>query len=285
MKLKNLFILFIISVLAINLGTGDAVAKPNGKPVLQPTVTLAEPVTLKTSDDWTLSALYLAPEAEENPTVVLLHDLGKNKEAFDPLAKALAQEGMGYLAVDLRGYGASAGEKPASTFAREGEDNPFNQMTLDVAAALAFLRTKKIPAEQTVVLGVGLGANVAVKSTLSLPAITHLGLINPSVNIRDVLAVEPMRHYKGDVLIAASADDKKSFLEASILRNVAYLTIGPDSGKVTFLTAYDKTSHEMLNQHLIPTVMQWLKTPQRPPLAPDEDESAATPEFQPPLQD
>ncbi len=284
MKLKNLFVLSGILILETGLYTFAPAAKPTGKSVLQPTVTLAEPVKLKTADGWTLSALYLAPEAEENPTVILLHDLGKNKEAFDPLAKVLAQEGIGYLALDLRGYGESTGETPASSFAREGEDNPFNQMTADVAAAVAFLRTKSVPTEQMVLFGVGLGANVAAKSTVSLGGINGLVLISPSVNIRDVLTIAPMRQYKGNVLIAAGADDKKLFLEASVIRNVAYLTTGPDSGKVTFLTAYDKTSHEMLNQYLIPTVIQWLKTPQRPAQAPDDEETATT-GFQPSLPD
>ena len=97
-----------------------------------------------------------------------------------------------------------------------------------------------------------------------------MALISPSANVRDVLAIAAMRLYKNNVLIAAGAADKKLFMEASVIRNVAYLTTGPENGKVTFLTAYDKTSHEMLNQYLIPAVIQWLQTPTRPEVLPDE---------------
>ena len=76
-----------------------------------------------------------------------------------------------------------------------------------------------------------------------------------------------MRKYKGDVLIAAAADDKKAFLEASVIRNVAFLSSG--EGKVTFLTAYDLTSHELLDKYLRPLIIQWLKTPHMPEVKPD----------------
>ncbi|MBR4592916.1 MAG: alpha/beta hydrolase [Elusimicrobiaceae bacterium] len=235
----------------------------------------AQEVSLSTKDGWTLSALYL-PAQNNQRTIILLHDLGKNKEAFTSLRQALAKAEMGYLALDLRGYGRSTSGGAASSFAREGVDNPFNKMTRDVDSAVEFLKKKGVPIEQMGIIGAGLGANVAAKSMTFWPQIPLVGLISPATNIRDVLAIPAMRLYKGNVLIAAGAADKKLFLEASVIRNVAYLTQGPDSGKVTFLTAYDKTSHEMLDQYLIPAVLQWLKTPQKPETIPDEPAQADT---------
>lgn len=228
------------------------------------------PVTLNTQDGWALSALYM-PAQEDNRTVVLLHDLGKNKEAFTSFKTALANAGFGYLAVDLRGYGQSTGKGEASSFAKEGVDNEFNKMTRDAEAALAFLKKKGVPAENTALLGAGLGANVAAKSMNFLPDVPMLALISPVTNVRDVLTIPSLRVYKdGNVLIAAGAADKKMFLEASVIRNVAHLSTGTDNGKVTFLTAYDLTSHEMLDKYLTPAVLQWLKAPQRPEVLPDE---------------
>ena len=229
----------------------------------------AQAVSLATKDGWTLAALYL-PAQPEQRTVILLHDLKKSKEAFSSFQAALAKEGMGYLALDLRGYGQSTGQGRAASFAREGVDNPFNKMTRDVDAAVEFLRKKQVPLEQMCILGAGLGANVAAKSMTFWPDIPLAALISPTANTRDVLTIPALRIYKGNLLIAAAAADKKLFLEASMIRNVAYLTMGADSGQITFLTAYDKTSHEMLDQYLIPAVIQWLKTPQRPEIIADE---------------
>ena len=226
-------------------------------------------VSLATQDGWTLAAVY-APAAEDRRTVILLHDLGKSKEAFASLRTALAKEGIGYLAVDLRGYGQSTGAGTAASFAREGVDNQFNKMTRDMDAAMDFLQKQRISPDKIGVLGAGLGANVAAKSMTFWPDVALLALISPTANVRDVLTIPALRLYKGNVLIAAGAADKKMFLEASVIRNVAYLTTGPENGKVTFLTAYDKTSHDMLDQYLIPAVIQWLKTPQRPDIIPDQ---------------
>ena len=228
------------------------------------------PVTLSTKDGWALSATYL-PAQEGKRTVILLHDLNKSKKNFAALENALAQNGIGYLAVDLRGHGASIGGGKASTFAREGVDNPFNKMTRDVDSAIDFLHKKGVKDANLAVLGAGLGASVAAKSMTFWPDTALLALISPTSNVRDVLTIPAMRLYKGNVLIAAGAADKKMFLEASVIRNVAYLTTGAENGKVTFLTAYDKTSHEMLDQYLIPAVIQWLQTPKRPDVRPDAD--------------
>lgn len=223
-------------------------------------------ITLSTPDGWELAAVY-QPAKEDHKTVVLVHDLGKQKEAFAKLANALESAGYGYVAFDLRGHGASTNEGEAFSFAREGLDNEFNKMPRDVDAVFAFLKKKGVTVDETVLLGAGLGANVAAKSVSFTPDVPALALISPTTNTRDVLTIPAMRVYKGAVLIAAAADDKKTFLEASVIRNVAYLTTGP--GKVTFLTAYDLSSHEMLDKYFIPTVLQWLSAPVLPEVKPD----------------
>ena len=225
-----------------------------------------QPVNLTTKDGWVLSAVY-QPPLEKGTVVVLLHDLGKNKEAFASFKKALTKAGIGYLAVDLRGHGQSTGKGEYKTFAKEGEDNPFNQMAQDGQAAVQFLKSKKIPAENIMVLGTGLGANLAAKTAQVQPDIRGVALISPGANIRDVLPVPALRAYRGAVLIAASAGERKGFLEASILRNVAFLTTG--EGNVTFLTAYDLASHELLDRYITPSVVQWVLTPVRPEVLPD----------------
>lgn len=234
--------------------------------LLTPALAKPQNVTLSTKDGWSLAAVY-QPATSKQTTVVLLHDLGKNKEAFASFEKALTKAGFGYLALDLRGHGQSTAKGEYKTFAREGADNPFNQMVQDAQAAVDFLKAKKIAPENTILLGAGLGANVAAKTAEKNPDVLGLGLISPSANIRDVLPVPSLRAYKGAVMLAASAGDRKGFLEASILRNVSFLTSG--EGNVTFLTAYDYAGHELLDKYITQSVVQWVDTPLRPEIAPD----------------
>ncbi len=226
----------------------------------------AQNVTLSTQDGWSLAAVY-QPADDKETTVVLLHDLGKKKEEFTSFEKALTKAGFGYLAVDLRGHGQSIGKGEYKTFAKEGADNPFNQMVQDGQTAVSFLRSKGVKPEQIILLGTGLGASIAAKTAQLVPDVEGVALISPNVNIRDVLVVPALRVYKGAVLIAASAGDRKGFLEASILRNVAFLTTG--EGNVTFLTAYDFVGHELLDKYLTQSVVQWVTTPRKPESAPD----------------
>ena len=236
-----------------------------------------ESVSLTAKDGWPLAAVYLP--AKKEATVVLLHDLGKNKEQFSSFKKALANAGFGYVALDLRGHGQSTSKGDYKTFAKEGADNPFNAMMQDAVAAVAFLKTKNIPEEQIFLLGTGLGANVAAKTAGALPNVRGIALISPSANLRDVLPVPALRAYKGAVLLAASGAERKGFLEASILRNVAFLTTG--EGKVTFLTAYELASHELLDKYLTPSVLQWISTPEKPQVLPDAKASAVSAYLQP----
>ena len=245
----------IWSVLIFVLATAVVVAKE-------------APVTLTTKDGWKISAVY-QPAQPAHKTVILLHDLNKNKEAFTSFKAALSKQGFGYVALDLRGHGQSTNLGEVRTFAKEGVDNQFNKMTRDADAAIFFLQEKKIPTGQIALLGAGLGANVAAKTTTFWPEINALALISPSANVRNVLAIAPMRLYKGNLLVAAAAADKKMFLEASVIRNVAYVSAEEDSSKITFLTAYDLKSHEMLDKYLTAAVLQWLTTPSRPQVLPD----------------
>lgn len=230
----------------------------------------AQNITLSTQDGWSLAAVY-QPAGDKDTTVVLLHDLGKKKEEFTSFEKALTKAGFGYLAVDLRGHGQSLGKGAYKTFAKEGTDNPFNQMVQDGQTAVSFLRSKGVAPEHIILLGTGLGANVAAKTA----DVEGIALISPGVNIRDVLAVPALRVYKGAVLIAASAGERKGFLEASILRNVAFLTAG--EGNVTFLTAYDYVGHELLDKYLTQSVVQWITTPRKPESKPDMKSTALMP--------
>ncbi len=228
---------------------------------------------LHTQDGWEISAVY-QPSKEGKPTVLLLHDIGKNKNEFATFSGKLQANGIGYLALDLRGHGESVNIGSYEDFAKEGVDNDYNKMTRDVDAAMAFFKERNIPEEAIVFIGAGMGANVAAKAASLWPSVGGVALITPVTNFRDVLSIPALRVYKGNVFIAAAADDKKTFLEASLLRNVAFLSSG--EGKVVFATAYDQSGHNLLDRWIAPELIQWLLTPLRPEIRPDIVETAET---------
>lgn len=225
-----------------------------------------EDVSLQTQDGWSIAGVY-SPAEEGKKTVLLLHDIGKGKHEFKTFSEKLTENGLGYLAIDLRGHGQSVNKGVYGDFAKEGVDNDFNKMTRDVDAAVNYLNKRGITEENIVFVGAGMGANVAAKAASMWPAVGGVALITPVTNFRDVLTIPALRVYKGNVFIAAAADDKKTFLEASLLRNVAFLSSG--EGKVVFATAYDQSGHTLLDRWVTPELIQWLLVPNRPDIKPD----------------
>ena len=224
-----------------------------------------KPLILQTEDKWRLDAVFTP--AQDGKYLILLHDLGKTKKDFAAFTKALKNNGYGYVALDLRGHGQSTNLDVQTNFKKTGEDNEFNQMTKDVNVAIAYLKKKGAKEEDIYLLGAGLGANVAAASLPSHPKTGGVILLTPSLKARDVLTMAGIKDYKGPVMIGVSVADRKQFMEASFIRNAAFLASG--QGKVTFVTAYSLKGTEMLDRYLTPEVLQWLKTPQLPEVLPD----------------
>ncbi len=234
-------------------------------------------ITLTTEDNWKLAANYYP--SQNGKAVILLHDIERKKEDFSSFAAKLAESKYGVIALDMRGHGQSTNLGVQKDFKKTGTDNEFNLMVRDVNSAVAFLQSKGVGIEDIYLLGAGLGANVAAKSLIFNQNAAGLILLTPSLKARDVLAMNGLKLYKNPVLVAVSADDRKAFMEASFIRNAAFLSSG--EGQVTFLTAYDKSGAEMLDKYFTYSILQWLYTPSLPQIKPDAAEGQAEPAIDP----
>jgi dienelactone hydrolase len=229
----------------------------------------ASEVIIKTEDGWEISALYKAPKEENKKTAVLLHDLGKNKEVFNKFEQKLSDQDFGYLSIDLRGHGKSTNLEVQKNFSKTGTDNEFNQMVRDITAAISYLNRHGVETEDIYLIGAGLGANVAAKSLIFNPNIAGIALLTPTLKTRDVLTMQGIKINTKPVFIAVSSEDRKQMMEASFIRNAAYLSSG--QGKVTFMTAYDLKGIEMVDKYLSEELLQWLHAPELPRVEHDGD--------------
>ena len=217
-------------------------------------------VNLNTSDGWAIAATYYRGGSEN--CIILLPDLEKTRSDFATLAERLQSEDFCYLALDLRGHGYSTNKGNVTEFEKTGSKNEFNNMVEDVYSAIKYLKDKGFEEENIYLLGTGLGANVAGKSLSKYPHVAGIAMLTPSLKQRDVVTLSGIKTYKGPVFIGVSSEDRKQFMEASFIRNAAYLHSG--KGKVTFVTAYNLKGTAMLNKYLLPDFIQWLKTPVLP---------------------
>src|SRR5688572_22442839 len=86
-----LAILAVLAILAMKLSPDAAAA------------TLR--VTIRTDDGVALAATWYEPSSRPGPAVILVHMLTHTRREWEAFAQRLSSEGIGALAIDLRGHG------------------------------------------------------------------------------------------------------------------------------------------------------------------------------------
>ena len=117
-------------------------------------------------------------------SVLLVHDEGRSRADFAMLAPKLAAAGYRVLAIDLRGHGDSKLPAPLA-------ETDWPKLVGDVDAGVGWLHDRG--ATEIHVLGVGLGANLALADAASNTAINDLVLLCPSLNAHGVRPSSAMR--------------------------------------------------------------------------------------------
>jgi dienelactone hydrolase len=167
-------------------------------------VDAAQRVTLRTDDGVTLTATWYEPSNRPGPAVILVHMLQRSRRDWEPLAQRLASEGIGALAVDLRGHGESSGQAPSAA----EESATFASLLADVRAARRFLATRSDVQQTRVgIAGASLGASLAALHAAADPGIASLALLSPALDYRGLRIEAALRKLPKPVLLVASDDD------------------------------------------------------------------------------
>jgi dienelactone hydrolase len=166
-------------------------------------VARARHVTFRAEDGVTLAALWYEPSSRPGPAVILVHMLNRSKRDLEPLAQRLASEGIGALAMDLRGHGESTGS-PAAGETGGG----YAPMIGDIRSARRFLAARAdVFPSRIGIAGASIGANLAALAAASDPAVACLALLSPSLDYRGLRIEQAMRKFPRPVLLVASDDD------------------------------------------------------------------------------
>lgn len=156
----------------------------------------AERVSFRTTDGLTIAADWTEPVGAKRGVILALHMYQSDRSAWAPLVAPAQAQGLGVLAIDLRGHGESArqGDADLAERATARDATLFNAMHRDVDAAMGFLKGKGFGPEKIVLIGASVGCSVALhwaaehprapiagailltpgKSYLGVPSITHI---------------------------------------------------------------------------------------------------------------
>ena len=162
-------------------------------------------VEFKTTDDWTLCALYRPPR-RGGAVMVLAHGAASSKGEWTVFAERLAAKGVGSLAVDLRGHlDSMKGPKGPRNFTDFDATGEWTKAVLDLRAAAAWLEDRGIKPSRIAFGGASIGANLASQASADRAAVPCLLLLSPGPDYRGVrLVARPGLK----VLVAASPPDR-----------------------------------------------------------------------------
>lgn len=160
--------------------------------------TSVQRVTLRTDDGLNIVATFYEPAQRPAPAVVLVHGLTQSRRDWDALGTRLASEGIGALAIDLRGHGESPGEA-----------GDLAGMVNDVKAAKRHLAARpEVNHSRIGIAGASLGANLAVLAAADDATVTSLALLSPSLDYRGLRIEAALKKYGNRrILLVASQDD------------------------------------------------------------------------------
>jgi len=128
-------------------------------------------VALTTADGVAIKGDYYRPSAEKAPAILLLHDLGGQRNDWQFVASQLMEQGFAILAIDLRGYGESGGLANGK------------HTDADVAAAIDFLMAQAEVdySGRILIIGAGGGSWWALVYAATHPEIRGLAIITPGI--------------------------------------------------------------------------------------------------------
>lgn len=162
-----------------------------------PGAATAQRVTFRTDDGVTLGATWYEPAARPAPAVIFIHMLRKSRRDWDQVATQLAAEGIGGLAIDLRGHGEST-----------GSPQDYTGMVQDVRAARRFLSTRsEVNPGRVGIAGASIGATLACLAAADDPAVVSLALLSPSLDYRGLRLDAGIKKYGARPALLLAGDD------------------------------------------------------------------------------
>jgi len=155
------------------------------------------------------------------PLVILLHGLNGGRYDWAALPFRLVKQGYAVLALDLRGHGGSI--LKGKDWRQFGADD-WQTMPKDLAGILRTLAAKglegqlQVDGQRVVLVGAGLGANVAVISASQKPAtVKSVVMLSPAVEYKGLNTIQPAYRIQVPSLLVASQSDASAYESSQIL--------------------------------------------------------------------
>ncbi|MBI2932871.1 MAG: alpha/beta fold hydrolase [Planctomycetes bacterium] len=184
-----------------------------------------EEVELKAEDGVKIAAAYSKPDgAGKHPALLLVHEVGGQKENWGEFPAAAVKGGYAVLAIDMRGHGKSdnpfAGDRVKKMPGKWGKDE-WMDVLKDLKAAKGYLAGRpEVDEKKIVLIGASIGANLALHFAAEDRAIHAVAALSPGENYKGVGTGEAMEAC-GDRPFFAAASEEDGYAAGSMRRLMA----------------------------------------------------------------
>ncbi|MDP2666117.1 MAG: alpha/beta fold hydrolase [Candidatus Diapherotrites archaeon] len=173
-----------------------------------------ERISYKTQDGVEIVGTRWRHPALEKPTLILIHQFGKDHHSFDGFAEKAFARGYSIISLDVRGHGDSRiqdGNKEALSYI-QFPDSEFQKIEKDI------LESKQlIPTENAFLIGASIGANAALNAASRDASFQGIILLSPGMSYKGIDVQENISRIQVPVLIVASKDDPYSSQSAQTI--------------------------------------------------------------------
>ncbi len=199
-------------------------------------------MALTAADGFALKGTLTLPAAKGKvPVVILAHQFGANRGGWGPLAERLAARGIGTLALDLRGHGASTqkgGLNVAVTadFMASAKAVGFDQIPADLAQAAQWLRKQAgVDGRRIGLAGSSVGAFSVLLAAPEVKPVAILSLSPAGIGAfgadgQGKLKAAVLRG-RASTLVLASAGDKEAHSNALSLKDLPGVSLNLAEGE------------------------------------------------------
>jgi len=207
----------------------------------------AEIVTAEASDGLTLVGEFYATE-QPAPAILLLHMLGSQRSAWQPLIPWLVDSGYNVLAIDIRGHDDTGG----------GQDWPAAER--DVETWLDWLGEQpSVVPDQIATVGASIGANLALNGCAFDDRCVTTVALSPGLDYRGVVTETAIAEGLTDrsTLLVASQQDSYS---ADSVKTLAMEAEGELGLQLYMGSAHGTNLLREPGAPVIPVILNWLTT-------------------------
>jgi dienelactone hydrolase len=207
-------------------------------------------VTIRTDDGVSLAATWYEPDTR-SPAVILVHMLHKTRRDWDAVGSRMASEGIGALALDLRGHGESTGALP------EGDAADYSVLIRDVVAARRYLATRSdVQPSRVGIAGASIGANLAVLVASADASVASVALLSPTTDYRGLRIDAAMKKFGARPALMIASDD-----DAYAVRSVKELQKAGGGTREALILNHAGHGTVMLGRDpdLVRTLVDWFR--------------------------